>query len=87
MSVTEGEDKPLKYPTIFNTADAAVITKMDLASAAEFNLELACANIECVRPGMPIFSVSSKAGAGINELLESLKTLSSSASQKQMRPA
>ena len=87
MSVTEGEDKPLKYPTIFNTADAAVITKMDLASAAEFNLELACANIESVRPGMPIFSVSSKAGAGINELLESLKTLSSSASQKQMRPA
>jgi hydrogenase nickel incorporation protein HypB len=87
MSVTEGEDKPLKYPTIFNTADAAVITKMDLASAAEFNLELACANIESVRPGMPIFSVSGKSGAGMNELLESLKTLLPSAAQKEMRPA
>ncbi len=39
MSVTEGEDKPLKYPTIFNTADVAVITKMDLAAAVEFDLE------------------------------------------------
>src|SRR5688572_20953089 len=37
LSVTEGEDKPLKYPTIFNTADLAVITKIDLADAAEFN--------------------------------------------------
>ena len=36
-SVTEGEDKPLKYPTIFNTADVAVITKMDLAAAVEFD--------------------------------------------------
>ena len=37
MSVTEGEDKPLKYPTIFNSADVAVITKMDLAAAVEFD--------------------------------------------------
>ncbi len=37
MSVTEGEDKPLKYPTIFNSADVAVITKMDLAVAVEFD--------------------------------------------------
>ena len=38
LSATEGEDKPLKYPTIFNTADVAIITKMDLADAAEFDL-------------------------------------------------
>ena len=37
LSVTEGEDKPLKYPTIFNSADVAVITKMDLAAAVDFN--------------------------------------------------
>src|SRR5262249_36232572 len=37
MSVTEGEDKPLKYPTIFNSSDVAVITKIDLAAAVEFN--------------------------------------------------
>ena len=73
MSVTEGEDKPLKYPTIFNTADVAVITKIDLAAVTEFNLERARANIESVRPGMPVFSVSGKTGAGMNELLGSMK--------------
>ena len=41
LSVTEGEDKPLKYPTIFNTADLAVLTKMDLAEAVEFDLAAA----------------------------------------------
>jgi hydrogenase nickel incorporation protein HypB len=41
MSTTEGEDKPLKYPTIFNSADVAVITKMDLAAAVEFNEQAA----------------------------------------------
>ena len=87
MSVTEGEDKPLKYPTIFNTADAAVITKIDLAAIAEFDLKAARANIESVRPGMPLFSVSSKTEAGMNELLGSLKMLLPSDGQKQMRPA
>ena len=54
MSVTEGEDKPLKYPTIFNTADIAIITKTDLASAVEFDYEAARRNINAVRPGMEI---------------------------------
>src|ERR1700683_5607413 len=48
MSVTEGEDKPLKYPTIFNRADAAVITKMDLAAAVEFDSAAANRSIESV---------------------------------------
>jgi hydrogenase nickel incorporation protein HypB len=65
LSVTEGEDKPLKYPTIFNSADVAVITKMDLAAATEFDAELADRNIQAVRPGMQIFHVSSKTGAGM----------------------
>jgi len=67
LSTTEGEDKPLKYPTIFNSADVAVITKMDLAVAAEFNLEAATQNIAGVRPGMRIFKVSSKNGQGVDE--------------------
>src|SRR4051812_225554 len=46
LSVTEGEDKPLKYPTIFNTADIAVITKMDLAVATDFDLAAVRRNIE-----------------------------------------
>jgi len=72
LSVTEGEDKPLKYPTIFNTADVAVITKMDIAGAVEFNAPAARENIRSVRPGMRIFEVSSKTGAGMGELLEFL---------------
>jgi hydrogenase nickel incorporation protein HypB len=70
MSTTEGEDKPLKYPTIFNTADVAVITKMDLADAVEFDLTAAAQNIQQVRPGMKILTVSAKTGAGIEELLQ-----------------
>src|SRR5579862_711854 len=48
MSTTEGEDKPLKYPTIFNTADVAVITKSDLAEAVDFNRDAALAAIHSV---------------------------------------
>jgi hydrogenase nickel incorporation protein HypB len=69
-SVTEGEDKPLKYPTIFHSADAAVITKMDLAEAVEFSSATAHRNIAQVRPGIPIFELSAKTGAGIAELIE-----------------
>jgi len=72
LSVTEGEDKPLKYPTIFNTADMALLTKMDLAEAVEFDLAAANANIQRVRPGMPVLQVSSKTGAGMNEWLKFL---------------
>jgi hydrogenase nickel incorporation protein HypB len=72
MSVTEGEDKPLKYPTIFNSADVAVITKMDLALAVEFDERAALANIQAVRPGMKVFKVSTKSGEGIGEYLQFL---------------
>jgi hydrogenase nickel incorporation protein HypB len=72
LSVTEGEDKPLKYPTIFNTADVALITKIDLAAAVEFDLEAARAHIQSVRPGMRVFEVSAKTGEGIDECLQFL---------------
>jgi hydrogenase nickel incorporation protein HypB len=73
LSVTEGEDKPLKYPTIFNSADVAVITKMDLATAVEFDEQAAHRNIHAVRPGMEILKVSAKTGAGISDYLEFLE--------------
>jgi hydrogenase nickel incorporation protein HypB len=73
LSATEGEDKPLKYPTIFNSADVAVITKMDMAEAAEFDLTAARLNIENVRPGMRIFEVSSKTGAGMSAVFAFLE--------------
>lgn len=72
LSVTEGEDKPLKYPTIFNTADVAVITKTDLSVAVEFDAAAAHANIQRVRPGMRVFEVSAKTGEGVDELLQLL---------------
>jgi len=72
ISVTEGEDKPLKYPTIFNSADVAVVTKIDLAAAVEFNWETAYANIQAVRPGMPVFKLSAKTGEGMQEYFDFL---------------
>ncbi len=72
MSVTEGEDKPLKYPTIFNSADVAVVTKTDLATVVEFNWDTAGKNIQSVRPGMDVFRVSAKTGEGMNAFLEFL---------------
>ncbi|MGH9512665.1 MAG: hydrogenase nickel incorporation protein HypB [Terriglobales bacterium] len=68
LSTTEGEDKPLKYPTIFNTADVAVITKMDIAAAVDFDLERSRRNIQSVRPGMRIFEVSAKTLQGMDDV-------------------
>jgi hydrogenase nickel incorporation protein HypB len=73
LSVTEGEDKPLKYPSIFNSADVAVITKMDLAAAVEFDEQAAYRNIQAVRPGMETLKVSAKTGSGIAEYLDFLE--------------
>jgi hydrogenase nickel incorporation protein HypB len=75
LSTTEGEDKPLKYPTIFNSADVAIITKSDLAEATEFSWETAERNIQAVRPGMKIFRLSAKTGQGMPEYLAFLEEL------------
>ena len=72
ISVTEGEDKPLKYPTIFNSADVAVVTKMDLAPAVEFDWDTAYCNIQAVRPGMRVLKLSAKTGEGMDEYLSFL---------------
>jgi hydrogenase nickel incorporation protein HypB len=67
FSVTEGEDKPLKYPTIFNTADVAVVTKIDLAAAVEFDADAARQSIQSVRPGMQVLEASAKSGSGMDD--------------------
>jgi hydrogenase nickel incorporation protein HypB len=72
ISVTEGEDKPLKYPTIFNSADVAVVTKNELADAVEFDWNAARNSIQSVRPGMQIFRLSAKTGEGMEEYLKFL---------------
>jgi hydrogenase nickel incorporation protein HypB len=75
LSVTEGEDKPLKYPTIFNSADVAVITKMDLAAAVDFNEQALDQNIQAVRPGMKVLKLCAKTGEGMQEFLDYLPKL------------
>jgi hydrogenase nickel incorporation protein HypB len=72
LSVTEGEDKPLKYPTMFNSADAAVITKMDIAEPCGFDRALALKNINEIRPGIRVFETSAKTGSGMEEWLDYL---------------
>ena len=72
LSVTEGEDKPLKYPGLFNSADAAVITKIDIAEPCGFDRELALHNINEIRPGIRIFETSAKTGAGMDAWLDYL---------------
>jgi hydrogenase nickel incorporation protein HypB len=71
-SVTEGEDKPLKYPTIFHSADVALLTKMDLSQAVEFDEPTALANIQTVRPGMQVLQVSARTGLGMKEFIDFL---------------
>jgi hydrogenase nickel incorporation protein HypB len=75
MSVTEGEDKPLKYPTIFGGADLAVLTKIDVAEAVGFDRAQALASIDSVRPGLPVVETSARTGAGMDAWLEHLAAL------------
>ncbi len=80
LSVTEGEDKPLKYPPAFHGADLALITKCDLAAAVEFDRETAMANIQSVHPGMPIIEVSARSGQGMGTWLEVIRSRTSGSS-------
>lgn len=72
LSTTEGEDKPLKYPTIFNTADVAVLTKMDLAGAVGFDRDAALDAIQRVRPGMHVIDSSARTPDGLQAWMEFL---------------
>jgi hydrogenase nickel incorporation protein HypB len=72
LSVTEGEDKPIKYPSLFNSADLAIITKLDLAEACETDLAAMHANLQAIRPGIRAFETSAKTGAGLDEWLDFL---------------
>ena len=65
-------DKPLKHPTICNSGDVAIVSRMDLAAAVEFNWETAYNNIQAVRPGMPVFQLSAKTGDEMQMFLDFL---------------
>jgi hydrogenase nickel incorporation protein HypB len=65
LSVTEGEDKPLKYPPMFHSADVVIVTKTDMAAAADFDRETALKNIRQASPRAKIFELSSRTGDGL----------------------
>ena len=65
LSVTEGEDKPLKYPTMFKTANVVIVNKMDIAEAVGFERETALSNIRRMVPEAVIFEVSARTGLGM----------------------
>jgi hydrogenase nickel incorporation protein HypB len=65
LSVTEGEDKPLKYPVLFKSSHVAIVSKTDLAGPCEFDRERALANVRAVAPQLELFEISAKTGAGM----------------------
>ena len=67
LSVTEGEDKPLKYPSIFFKSELMVLTKTDLLPYVPFNVEEAVANARRVHPGMEVVKIACLAGDGMRE--------------------
>ena len=69
LATTEGEDKPLKYPGTFISADCVVVTKADLAEAVELDRAALDANIQSVHPGVPVLYTSAKTGAGLDAWL------------------
>lgn len=69
LSVTEGEDKPLKYPVMFREADCLLITKMDLAPYLEIEIDRIIANVRQVNPHVTIIPISAKTGVGLNDWL------------------
>ena len=79
LSVTEGEDKPLKYPPMFHSSDVAVITKIDLAEATEFDRDAAYEALESVRPGIEVLEVSARTGQGMDSWLDYLLRVRASA--------
>jgi len=73
FSVTEGEDKPAKYPTIVNSADLAIVTKVDLAEAVEFAPHRFHDALHAVRPDLPVLFVSARTGEGMAEWIDHLE--------------
>jgi hydrogenase nickel incorporation protein HypB len=67
LSITEGEDKPLKYPIMFQEADCLLITKTDLVPYLDVDLEAIAANVRQMNPDVTIIAVSTKTGEGLED--------------------
>ncbi len=66
-AITEGEDKPLKYPVMFRSVEAICINKMDLAPYLDFDMELFNRNLAAVNPLARVFELSARTGEGVEE--------------------
>jgi hydrogenase nickel incorporation protein HypB len=73
LSVTEGEDKPLKYPLMFRVCDAALLNKIDLLPHLDYDREAAVRYIHQVNPQIPVFEISAKTQEGFDSWIEWLK--------------
>jgi len=69
-SVTEGEDKPLKYPLMFRTCEVVVVNKIDLLAHLDFDLDLLLHNIDAVNPGVRVLQTSARTGEGVDAFRE-----------------
>jgi hydrogenase nickel incorporation protein HypB len=72
--VTEGEDKPLKYPKMFRNAKHVVMTKTDLLPHVPFDMDRAVANALSINPALGVFRVSATSGEGMEEWFDFLRT-------------
>jgi hydrogenase nickel incorporation protein HypB len=66
-SVTEGEDKPLKYPLMFRACELVLVNKIDLLPHLDFDLDRFLANLDAVHPGVPSIAISARSGDGVEE--------------------
>ena len=73
LSVTEGEDKPIKYPLMFRVCEAALINKIDLLPYLDLKIDSIEKSILQVHPDMPIFNISAKTGEGFDDWIRWLK--------------
>ena len=74
LSITEGEDKPLKYPIMFQQADCLLITKIDLAPYLEIDINRIEENVRQMNPHVKIIAISAKTGAGLEAWLDWVKS-------------
>lgn len=73
LSVTEGEDKPAKYPLMFRVCDALLLNKIDLLPYLDYDRDMVLKSIDQIHPHMPVFEISAKSGAGFDAWIEWLK--------------
>jgi hydrogenase nickel incorporation protein HypB len=66
FAVTEGEEKPLKYPVMFRSADLVLVNKVDLLPYLDFDLGLFRRNLDAVNPGVQVLEISARTGAGVD---------------------